>query len=304
MGFLGAALPLETARKLYADPGLIVAGALNPLGRATPVPGGYRVTGQWPFASGCHNAGWFWGQCLVTDGDGLAKSASGGAVLREALIPSTEFEIVDTWHVSGLRGSGSHDVAARDVFVPDERVTAVLEGGLQLRETGTLYRYPPFNRLAYNKIGVATGIAQAALEHFKRLAAEKQPRGSRKLLREKASVHPVYADAVASLRAARAYAFEAVDEVWRVVEAGSQPNAEQRMHVHLACAKACEAAVETVELLYSALGTTANFTSCPLDRCLRDVRVVPQHIMVSPQWKETAGRVLLGLPGDSPFFND
>jgi alkylation response protein AidB-like acyl-CoA dehydrogenase len=225
-------------------------------------------------------------------------------VLREALIPSSEFEILDTWHVSGLRGSGSHDVAARDVFVPEERVTAVLERGMQLRETGTLYRFPPFNRLAYNKIGVATGIAQAALEHFKRLAAEKQPRGSRKLLREKASVHPVYADAVASLRAARAYAFEAVDEVWRVVEAGSQPNAEQRMHVHLACAKACEAAVETVELLYSALGTTANFTSCPLDRCLRDVRVVPQHIMVSPQWKETAGRVLLGLPGDSPFFND
>jgi alkylation response protein AidB-like acyl-CoA dehydrogenase len=304
MGFLGAALPLETARKLYADPGLIVAGALNPLGRATPVPGGYRVTGQWPFASGCHNASWFWGQCLVTDGDALAKSENGGAVLREALIPSSEFEILDTWHVSGLRGSGSHDVAARDVFVPEERVTAVLERGMQLRETGTLYRFPPFNRLAYNKIGVATGIAQAALEHFKRLAAEKQPRGSRKLLREKASVHPVYADAVASLRAARAYAFEAVDEVWRVVEAGSQPNAEQRMHVHLACAKACEAAVETVELLYSALGTTANFTSCPLDRCLRDVRVVPQHIMVSPQWKETAGRVLLGLPGDSPFFND
>jgi alkylation response protein AidB-like acyl-CoA dehydrogenase len=304
MGFLGAALALETARKLYADPGLIVAGALNPLGRATPVSGGYRVTGRWPFASGCHNASWFWGQCLVTDGDALAKSESGGAVLREALIPSSEFEILDTWHVSGLRGSGSHDVAARDVFVPEDRVTAVLERGMQLREKGTLYRFPPFNRLAYNKIGVATGIAQAGLEHFKRLASEKQPRGSRKLLREKSSVHPVYADAVASLRGARAYAFEAVEEVWQVVEAGGQPSAEQRMHVHLACTKACEAAVHSVELLYSALGTTANFTSCPLDRCLRDVRVVPQHIMVSPQWKETAGRVLLGLPGDSPFFND
>ena len=304
MGFLGAALPLETARKLYADPGLIVAGALNPLGRATPVSGGYRVTGQWPFASGCHNAGWFWGQCLVTDGDGLAKSPSGGAVLREALIPSTEFEIVDTWHVSGLRGSGSHDVAARDVFVPDEHVTAVLEGGMQLRETGTLYRYPPFNRLAYNKIGVATGIAQAALEHFKKLATEKQPRGSRKLLREKVSVHLVYAEATARLRAARAYAFEAVEEVWRMVEAGAPASAEQRMHVHLACTEACTAAIHTVELLHSAAGTTANFTSCPLERCLRDVRVVPQHIMVSPQWRETAGRVLLGLPGDSPFFND
>ena len=305
MGFLGAALPLETARKLYADEGLIVSGALNPLGRATPVAGGYRVTGQWPFASGCHNAGWFWGQCMVTtDGGELAKSEGGAPVLREALIPSSELEILDTWHVSGLRGSGSHDVAASNVFVPEERVTAVMQTGMQPRETGTLYRYPPFNRLAYNKIGVATGIAQAALEHFKALAAEKQPRGSRKPLREKTSIHLVYAEAVASLRAARAYALESVEEVWRVVEAGSHPSAEQRMHVHLACSHACLAAVHTVELLYSAAGTTANFTDCPLDRCLRDVRVVPQHIMVSPQWKETAGRVLLGLPGDSPFFND
>jgi alkylation response protein AidB-like acyl-CoA dehydrogenase len=304
MGFLGAALPLDTARKLYADDGLIVSGALNPLGRAAPVDGGYRVTGRWPFASGCHNAGWFWGQCVVADGDTPRRSETGGPILREALIPSSEFEIVDTWHVSGLRGSGSHDVAASDVFVPDEHTTAVMQGGMRLRETGTLFRYPPFNRLAYNKIGVATGIAQAAVEHFKALASEKQPRGSRKLLREKTQVHLLFADAVASLRAARAYALEAVEEVWRVVEAGDEPGADQRMHVHLACSHACLAAVHTVELLYSAAGTSANFTSCPLDRCLRDVRVVPQHIMVSPQWKETAGRVLLGLPGDSPFFND
>jgi alkylation response protein AidB-like acyl-CoA dehydrogenase len=305
MGFLGAALPLEVARKLYADEGLIVSGALNPLGRATPVDGGYRVTGQWPFASGCHNAGWFWGQCmLTTDAGELAKGETGAPVLREMLIPSSDFEIRDTWHVSGLRGSGSHDVAASDVFVPEERVTSVLQRGMRLRETGTLYRYPPFNRLAYNKIGVATGIAQAALEHFKALATERQPRGSRKLLREKVSTHLVYADAVASLRSARAYALEAVEEVWRVVEAGGEPGAEQRMHVHLACSHACLAAIHTVELVYAAAGTAANFTSCPLDRCLRDVRVVPQHIMVSPQWKETAGRVLLGLPGDSPFFND
>jgi alkylation response protein AidB-like acyl-CoA dehydrogenase len=305
MGFLGAALPLETARKLYADPGLIVAGALNPLGRATPVAGGYRVTGQWPFASGCHNAGWFWGQCMLTkDGGEPAKSEGGAPILREALIPSADFEILDTWHVSGLRGSGSHDVAARDVFVPEEHTTAVLARGMRLRETGTLYRYPPFCRLAYNKIGVATGIAQAALAHFETIAAGRHLRGSRKPLREKVSVHLVYAEAASCLRAARAYVLESVEEVWRVVEAGSDPSAAQRMHVHLACAEACQAAVRTVELLYSAVGTVANFTDCPLDRCLRDVRVVPQHIMVSPQWKETAGRVLLGLPGDSPFFND
>ncbi len=305
MGFLGAALARETARKLYADDSLIVSGALNPLGRATPVAGGYQVSGQWPFASGCHNAGWFWGQCIVMDGDAPAENPGGGPVLREMLIARDDFEILDTWHVSGLRGSGSHDVLATDAFVPNERVTAAMQGGMLPGDgAGTLHRFPPFNRLAYNKVGVATGIAQAAIDHFAALASEKQPRGSRKLLREKVSVHLAFAEAVAILGAARAFVFEAVDDVWRVVDAGREATPDQRMGVHLACSRACTEAVRSVEILYAAAGTTANFVDCPLDRCLRDVRVVPQHIMVSPQWQETAGRVLLGLPGDSPFFND
>ncbi len=304
MGFLGAALDLETARKLYADPGLIVAGALNPLGRATKSEGGFRVTGQWPFASGCHNAQWFWGQCIVVDGDDPTNREPGGVVLREALIPAAEFEILDTWHVSGLRGSGSHDVAARDVFVPEERMTAVMSGGIQLRETGTLFRFPPFNRLAYNKVGVATGIARGALGHFKELAGQKLPRGSRKLLRDKVSVQLAVAEAEAQLRQARAFVFESVEEVWDATDRGEPVTAEQRALVHLACTNACTASIRAVEIVTTAAGTTANFTSCPLERCMRDVRVIPQHIMVSPQWTEVAGRVLLGLEGESPFFND
>ncbi len=304
MGFLGAALDLETARKLYADPGLIVAGALNPLGRATKSEGGFRVSGQWPFASGCHNAQWFWGQCIVVDGDDPTNREPGGVVLREALIPAAEFEILDTWHVSGLRGSGSHDVAARDVFVPEERMTAVMSGGIQLRETGTLFRFPPFNRLAYNKVGVATGIARGALGHFKELAGQKLPRGSRKLLRDKVSVQLAVAEAEAQLRQARAFVFESVEEVWDATDRGAPVTAEQRALVHLACTNACTASIRAVEIVTTAAGTTANFTSCPLERCMRDVRVIPQHIMVSPQWTEVAGRVLLGLEGESPFFND
>jgi alkylation response protein AidB-like acyl-CoA dehydrogenase len=303
LGFIGAVLPLETARKLFADSALIVAGALNPLGRARPAEGGLIVTGQWPFASGCHNAAWFWGQCILMDGDEPARNEAGGAELRETLIPASEFEIVDTWHVSGLRGSGSHDVAVHEVFVPDEHVMAMMSGGMKLRETGTLYRFPPFNRLAYNKVGVATGIARAAIDHFKRLATEKLPRGSRKLLRDKVSVQLAVAEAETQLRSARAFVLDAVGEVWRATEEGRQTTAEQRALVHLACSAACTSSIRVVEIVHSAAGTTANFTSSPLERCMRDVRVVPQHIMVSPQWAEVAGRVLLGLEGDSPFFN-
>ncbi len=134
MGFLGAVLERDLGSKLFADPALIVSGALNPVGVATPVAGGYRVTGQWPFASGCHNADYFWGQCQVRDEQGN-PATDGSPSVREALLSRDEFEILDTWHVSGLRGSGSHDVAANDVFVPDERMTAVMFEPIQ--EEGT-----------------------------------------------------------------------------------------------------------------------------------------------------------------------
>ena len=104
LSFLGPALAPETAEKVFGDPLLVVAGALNPLGRATRVDGGLVVSGRWPFASGCHNAHWFWGQCVVQEGGAPGASPGGEPELREALIPRADFEILDTWHVAGLRG--------------------------------------------------------------------------------------------------------------------------------------------------------------------------------------------------------
>ncbi len=299
MGFLGPALPPETAKKIFADPLLIVAGALNPLGRATPVDGGYRVTGQWPFASGCHNAHYFWGQCMVYDGDEPAKAPGGGPMLREALMPRTEFEILDTWHVAGLRGSGSHDVAARDLFVPDERMTAAMASPLRL--DSPLFRLPPLNRLAYNKVGVATGIARAALDEFSVLAQESKRRGSSRAMRDKPAVQRAVAEAEILLRGARAFVFEAVGAVWDATVAGRTTEPRERALVHLACSGAVRAAGDAVALVHEAAGTRANFEGHPLERRLRDVRVIPQHITVSSQWLETSGGVLLGLTNELPF---
>jgi alkylation response protein AidB-like acyl-CoA dehydrogenase len=299
MGFLGAALDPDVASKLFADPSLIISGALNPLGVATRVPGGYRVSGQWPFASGCHNAQYFWGQCQVRDADGQAPS-DGSPQLREALLGRDEFEILDTWHASGLRGSGSHDVAARDVFVPDERMTAVLFD--RPREKGTLYRLPPFTRLAYNKVGVATGIARAAIDQFATLAATHRRRAAGATLRDRADVQLAVADAETRLRSARAFVLEAVGKVWDATAAGLESSAEERAVVHLACSNAVAQSIRAVDLVCEVAGTAAIFESGPLERCQRDVRVVLQHITVSPQWNGSAGRVLLGMPSGSLFF--
>jgi len=274
MGLFGAALEPDVAHEIYSNQGLIVAGALNPQGRAQRVDGGYRVNGQWPFASGCHNADYFWGQCIEVEAGEVVRSASGTAQLLETAIPAADFEILDTWNVSGMRGSGSHDVVAREVFVPDRLITRVVTGPGAMRfvDESPLYRFPSFARLAYNKVGVSTGIATAALAAFSELASTKKPRASRSLLRDKPSAQVPYAQATAKLRSSRAYVMEAVNEVWHTVLAGDEPTADQRMHIHLACSSATEACVDIVERLHATAGTNANFHDCPLDRQLRNVR--------------------------------
>jgi alkylation response protein AidB-like acyl-CoA dehydrogenase len=299
MGAIGAAYPSEIAEKLFSDPALIVSGALNPLGVAIPVAGGFRVTGQWPFASGCHNAHYFWGQCQVRDEDGNPLD-DGTAPLREALVSRDDFEILDTWNVSGLRGSGSHDVVVRDVFVPEENMTAVLFS--PPLDSGTLFRLPPFSRLAYNKVGVSTGIARAAIDHFIELAGSHRRRMSGVPLRERPDVQRNVAAAETALRSGRAFVLDAVGDLWETVDAGSEPSHEQRALVHLACSNAASSSVRAVDLVCEVAGTAANLVSNPLERCRRDVRVIPQHITVASQWNDAAARILLGMDSDSFLF--
>jgi alkylation response protein AidB-like acyl-CoA dehydrogenase len=293
LGFASAALLPEVAKEVIAKhPEVIFSGALNPLGRAVRVPGGVRATGRWPFASGCQHSDWFWGQCL--------EEVNGQLRPLEILVPRSGYRVLDTWHVAGLRGSGSHDVEVSDLFVPDAHTTQVAQQ--RLRESGPLFRLPSFTRLAYNKVGVATGIARGALDAFVALASERVPRGMRAPLRERHAAQEAIASAETRLRSARAFVLEAVEEVWREVLAERTPTAKQRALVQLACSQAVSACARAVEIVHAAAGTHANFVASPLERRMRDVHVVGQHIMVSPALVEPAARVLLGMESGSLFF--
>jgi indole-3-acetate monooxygenase len=293
VGIGGALMDRDMAAGLFADhPDLVMCGALNPQGRARRVDGGWIVSGQWPFASGCHHATLFWGQCVVEDSEPTR--------FIEVLVPRSSYEILDTWHVNGLRGTGSHDVAVHDLFVPDEMVTEV--GGRKPNHDGALYRLPPFSRLAYNKVGVATGIARAALDAFVTLAEHKQPRFSSGMLRERPRAQLSYAQAEAALRGARAFVFEAVSEIWDTVCAGGVADRRQRAMVRLACSSACQEAIRAVELVHQAAGTSVNFEDSAIGKARRDVAVVAQQVMVAPQFIEDAGRVLLGLDPLEPML--
>jgi indole-3-acetate monooxygenase len=299
MGILGAVYDHQVTQKLYSDPALIIAGSLNPLGQATRVDGGYRVSGQWPFASGIHNAQYFWSQSIVHE-DGQRVTDSAGFVFCESLVPVEQVEILDTWQVTGMRGSGSHDVKLTDVFVPDDHISQVQR--VKPVESGTLYRLPIYSRLAYNKVGVATGLAMGAMRHFINLATEKKPRGSSQPLQHRVDAQRAVAEAERMVGSARSYVFETVSDLWDTVDRGDRPSDRQKARVQLACSAAANESVKAVDMLYSAAGASANFLSSPLSGSMRDVLVVRQHIMVSPQFTEAIGRVLMGMESGSFLF--
>jgi len=283
------------------DPQVILAGALRPSARAIRTGNGWRVTGRWPFASGCHNAGWFWGGAMLFDADQQPIVDRRGLQRQmQMCLPMERMEIIDTWHVAGLRGSGSHDVAATDVVVPEAMTTDVY--GSPPRQQTPLYRYPLISRLCLTKIGVATGITRAAIDAFIALASEKTPYTATQLLRERPQAQLAVAEAEALLGAGRAFLLEVVGQMWAEVCAGREPPRELRVRQRLAASFCTDACVRAVDTIVRAAGSTANFLSSPLERHARDVRVVQSHVTVAPAVFETAGRALLGLPVNPGSF--
>ncbi len=301
VGMAMAGLPPAVAEEmLRGKPNIVFSGAINPLGRATPVEGGYLVSGQWPYASGCEGSDYFWGGCILVDHNGVPlRTDDGYRQARQVVVPRSDYGVERTWLAAGLCGSGSHDVVLTDVFVPDDHVTDIYTW---LSVDTPLFRLPVFSRLAFNKVGVATGVARAALDAFRTLAMGKTPFREKTLLRERPQAQMALAEAEARLRSARAFVFDAVGQMWETALAGDRVSAEGQAMVRLACSHCCAEAVRAVEIVYAQAGITASFPSSPLERAIRDVRVVPQHVMVAPAAIQAAGRVLLGLDPENAVF--
>jgi alkylation response protein AidB-like acyl-CoA dehydrogenase len=264
-------------------------------GAANAVDGGYRVTGRWRFGSGCTEAAWMAGGCQVFAGGFPRHGPDGAAEYRHVFFPKTACAIIDTWRVVGLRGTGSHDWAVDDVYVP-EHLTQ--RAGVPLPWTGTLYALPQGSIGAVHFTAVATGIARAAITTLTELAGQKVPYLAAGLLRERRLVQEAVGRAETILEAGRAYRARMVAEIWAAAEAGAPVTAAQRTRLKLAGTYAVESAVRAVDLMYGAGGTTAIEDASPLSRCFRDVHVVAQNFTVSPQNYEVGGRVLLGMDAD------
>jgi indole-3-acetate monooxygenase len=296
-GLLGGYLPEPAAREIFGAPTGVSGGVFAPKGRAQATMDGFRVSGRWPFGSGCEHCGWLMCGCIVYDGETPRALPSGRPDVRLVLVPADDVVIHDTWHVSGLRGTGSHDISVDDLFVPVSHTASVFTDPPVA--PGPLYAFPLFGLLAVAIAGVALGVARAALSDVVDLAGVKTPTGSGRKLAERAATQVDVARAEASLRAARGLLYDTVGYAWEVAVAEGEVPVDERASLRLAATHATTVSAEVVDAAWRLAGASAAYETSPLQRRFRDIHVATQHMLIAPATWELTGRLLLGLATDT-----
>ena len=296
-GTFAARMREDVARTIWIDtPRSVVANTPGPSAKAIVVPGGYRVTGQQPFSTGCRHASWIAAHALIVE-NGEVRQKDGKPEARYLLMPVAQATLLDTWHTRGMRGTGTHHFSVEDVFVPEER-TVFPRDAPQLRG-GVRYKIPPSLAFAGGDAGVALGLARSCLEAFYELAGAKTPRYVQGLLREQPLVQFTVGQAEAALRAGRAFWMESIDEFWTELKSTGAISMEQRVSMRLATTHAIRLAAQIIESVYSASGATAAFEGNLIQRHFQDIHVITQHLQGRLSHYETVGQHWLGLPIDS-----
>jgi len=296
-------LPDEGVEEIHGGGPAIMAGtAVQGGGQAIEVPGGYRVSGRWPFGSGCQESAWMLGSFEVLD-DGQPRLRPDGAPLyRRGIFARAEAEIVPgSWDVAGLRGTGSFDWTVDDVFLPERRTVphafAPLDNEWQ-RWPGMTYAMPAVAWVGPHHSAVITGIARAGIDALIALAIEKTPRGRTGRLCDSPQVQDAVGRADAILNAGRAYRTAMITELWTTIAAGRGTALEQRARCRLAAIHAADSAREAMDLMYRHGGSTSFKRESRLAECWRDLHVVGQTVTIAPEWYPIGGRVYLGMdPG-------
>ena len=295
-GTILASLAEDAAREIFAKPETLLCGVFAPRGEAVAEGDGFRVRGRWAWGSGTENADWILAGCRVVRDGEVEAFPNGVPRPRILLVPRADVELLDTWHVSGLCGTGSTDFQIDGAFVPERFV-----GGLQVSRPleRPLYAFPQFGLLGMGIAAVALGLADAAIEALVDLAGTKTPSMSSRTLANRPRTQSDVAEAEALRRSARAFYFEAIEAAWDEAQAGEGLSVERRRDVRLATTHATHAAAQAVDRMYHLAGGSSVYRTSPLQRIFRDAHVATQHMMVSTGTLELTGRLLLGLETDT-----
>jgi alkylation response protein AidB-like acyl-CoA dehydrogenase len=290
---LGGYLPDRPRAELLGEPEHIGAGVWAPRGKARPVEDGFVVSGRWAFCSGISHANVLFAGCMPESEPG-ADGAKRTPVV--AALPTDQLEILDTWHTLGLRGTGSHDAVADEVFVPAERMLSLFAGPVLDRP---VYRFPVFGFFALSIGAAALGNARGTIDDFAALATHKIGLGSTRTLAERPATHAAMAEAEVSLRGARAAFYEAIAAAWEAAQRPEPVSLSLRNGLRLAATHAVRVSGEVVRSLFDLGGGTAIYDDSPLQRRFRDAFTATAHFQVNAASRELQGRVLLDQPADT-----
>lgn len=291
--YLFGAVPDSLLEQLLEDPSVITSGVFADSGtcRAEERNGqpGFVINGHWRWGSGSHNAAWISGGVHEVDAEG--ETIKGSDLTRVFFRPE-EIDIADNWHVSGLRGSGSSDFTADEVWVPSERLASL--GKLSEHAELPVYRFPRFGILGIPIGAICLGMARASLDEVIAEAQQKTPQGSRRTLSMRPSLHRDVAQADTELAAARLLLYKTIEDAWAHAQTDDD-TLEHRRAIRAANNLAVETSVRVIDKMYTVMGGTSVFETSVLQQHFRDVHVASQHMMVNESIMEVAGRMMLGL---------
>ncbi|WP_341316577.1 acyl-CoA dehydrogenase family protein [Paraburkholderia sp. IMGN_8] len=291
-----ASLSIETQQHIYATgPDQVFAGGLYPLQPAAKVPGGFMVSGQWRFASGCKGADWIG----VGIGGTPANSGDTGAGRPfTAVFPAHEVEIVENWNVVGMQGTGSHDLRLRDKFV-DAQWTFVRGGQALIDEP--LYRYPAVAYQAQVHAAVNIGLARAALDLLTGMSGSTRTTTGAPRLADRGYYRSGLAKAEANWRGARAFFYESAESAWQTIVAGDSVTQDQANLMRLSATHAAQLCAEVVMHAYQLAGIAAIYRESRLQRLVRDSIVVTQHAFLGEGTYDASGALFAGIAPVTPY---
>src|SRR5258705_11170397 len=282
---LVAYLPASSRNALFGEGRGVAAGVWAPRGTARTVDGGVVVSGRWSFCSGITHADMMFAGCLVDD----------QRVPSVVALPKEDLQVLDTWHTLGLRGTGSQDTVADEVFVPADRVLSLFDGPILDRP---LYRFPVFGFFALSIAAAALGNARAAIDDLVELACAKKGLGSPRTLPERPSTQAAVATAESALSAARALYYQAIETAWQASQDGEGASVGARNRLRLSATHAVRTSADVVRDMYDLAGGSAIYDNSPLQRRFRDAYTATAHFQVNEASRELPGRILLDQPAD------
>lgn len=301
-GYFSSFIDQQVAREIYSDIDTVTAAALTATGHAIKTEGGYRVQGRFPFSSGCRHSDWFVLGCQVYDGDTPQFFDDGKTpITLQCFVPAAAVSIQDTWFSTGLRGSGSHDLEVTDCFVPAARTFSYQN--LKFYRSGALYCFPL--NIIFKFSSVPLGVAQAALDTL--IAAGTKPSRkttvdgkitSLKTLRDEAFVQDAVGRAAAMIGSARSYLYTTIKEVWTALESQQEMSPQLFADFQMINTHVYESCASAVELIYKTRGGSAVYSHGELDRHLRDILTMNQHVMNSLRSYTSGGCALLGIQAE------